>query len=336
MSNNFPEKYFSPTLPNSNEPNLDYFGKGFREFGTASINLVKNVRISENSVVFNYFKIFEDSCITPDDYKRYSKGYKFYFKFLLPKLNFSKKRFLLITDEWTSNYYHWHMFALQRLVALKKNNFLQDSVLVLPEKYKKYPFVLPSLQKFGISEKEIVFLPKKRNIKTVETAIVKVSDYSLLIKEVREILLKNTTEKDFGFGEKIYISRAKQNLRSIVNEKETLLLLEQYGFKKVVMEDFSYDEQINIMRKAKYVISPHGAGLLNILFMPQDGAILELRTKPNSDRPATGYCRMAFVLGLKYFSQICDHVGHDIHSTHKTNLSVNLKKLEKNLELFLN
>ena len=85
------------------------------------VKILKNVRVSSNSVIFNYFNIVKESCIG-ENYKKYSQGFRFYLKFIFPKFNFSKKRFLLITDEWTSNYYHWHIFALKKLLILKQKS----------------------------------------------------------------------------------------------------------------------------------------------------------------------------------------------------------------------
>jgi hypothetical protein len=139
----------------SKDENFDFFLKNNSEeilnknFHQPKVTTLKNVRIATNSVVFRYFKVFQDSCISEENYKRYSK-LSFFFKFIFPKINFSKKRFLLITDEWTGNYYHWHAIALQRLLWFKKYGLLENSILFLPIKYKTYSFVLASLEKFGV------------------------------------------------------------------------------------------------------------------------------------------------------------------------------------------
>lgn len=167
------------------------------------IKFLKNVRISTNSVVFTYFKIFRDSCIGEENYQKYQKGFRFFLKFIFPKLNFSKKRFLLITDEWTSNYYHWHVFALKKLLIIKEKNLLENSLLFLPKKYQKYPFVLPSLTKFGIKKEQIIFLRRKSNIKVKELALVSAPPQNQQYFEQIRKALRN----DFEASEKIYVSR---------------------------------------------------------------------------------------------------------------------------------
>jgi len=330
-------QYPKPTNFDEKNPEFDIF----KNIPTGScsgieIKFLKKVRISTNSVVFNYFKIIPESCIGKN-YKQYQKDYKFFLKFIFPKFNFSKKRFLLITDEWTSNYYHWHIFALKRLLAFKEKNLIENSLLFLPKKYQRYKFVLPSLEKFGIKKDQIVFLPRKSNIKVAELAMVESSQqHPIAFQEISNLLKKDSKKTDLNFGNKLYISREGQVLRFVENEKEVVALLEKYGFKKVVIDRFSYDEQIAICSKAKYLVSPHGAGLTNILFLPNDAAILEMATKPYNNKLITDYYRLASMLGIKYFYQECE-MGETskVKDFHQATLVVDLEKLEKNLQLML-
>ena len=135
------------------------------------------------------------------------------------------------------------------------------------------------------------------------------------------------------FGDKIYISRAGQVLRFVENENEVLALLEKYGFKKIIAEKFSYDEQIAICSKAKYLLSPHGAGLTNLLFMKENSSVLELASAPSSQKY---YYKLASMLNINYFYQECE-MGESskVKDFHHASLLVNLEKLEKNLKLML-
>ena len=332
-------KYKVPNNFDENNQEFDIFKNLPDEiYFSPKIEFYKKVRIATNSVLFNYFKIFKKSCISEENYQKYQKGYKFFLKFIFPKINFSKKRFLLITDEWTSNYYHWHVYSLKRLLALKRENLIDGSLLFLPKKYKSYKFILPSLKKFGVLENQIVFSPRKSNIKVEEAVLADISQQDPeALKEIRQILLKNIENNNLNFGEKIYISRDGQVLRFVENEKEVVELLEKYGFKKVVMDKFSYNEQVAIAAKAKYAISPHGAGLTNILFMQDNSSILEMVTKPSEAKPNTEYYRLSSMLNFKYFYQECEIGSRSkVRDFHQGTLIVDLKKLEKNLRLMLN
>jgi capsular polysaccharide biosynthesis protein len=329
-------EYPRPENFDDKNPEFDVFKQISSERCFApEIKVVRNVRIGNNSVVFNYFKIFPESCIHNVNYEKYRKGFRFFLKFIFPKFNFSKKRFLLITDEWTSNYYHWHIFALKKLLVLKEEGLIENSLLFLPKKYQRYKFVLPSIIKFGIKPEQIVFLPKKSNIKVKELPLITVSrQHPQLFRKLRETLTRDANSHQ-GFGEKVYISREGQVLRFVENEKEVVELLEKYGFKKIIIDKFSYDEQIAICNKAKYLISPHGAGITNVLFMKEGSAVLEMTTaQPNYFNG--DYYVLASMLGLRYFYQECKMgKSSKIMDCHHANLEVDLKVLEKNLQLML-
>jgi hypothetical protein len=296
---------------------------------SSSIAFLKDVRIATNSVVFRYFKVFRDSCILDYTYQKYQKGFGFFLKFIFPKINFSKKRFILITDEWTSNYYHWHAYALKRLLILKENNLLENSLLFLPKKYQKYSFAIPSLLKFGVKKEQIVFLRRKSHIKVKELVMVNTrngDDYKFFDK-IRNILRDDSEPQD-----RVYISREKQRLRFIENEAEVTELLKKYGFKKILAEDISYEEQIKICSKAKYIVGPHGAGLANLMFMKENCSILEL----GETLPTIDYYLMSSFLGIKYHYQKCKFGPNSVvKDPHHGSLVVDPKKLEETLLLML-
>ncbi len=299
------------------------------------IQILKNVRISTNSVIFNYFKIFKESCIGVN-YEKYRKGFRFFFKFIFPKFNFSEKRFLLITDEWTSNYYHWHIFALKKLLILREKNLIENSLLFLPKKYQRYKFVLPSLEKFGIKKNQIVFLRRKSNIKVAELPLIDASkQHPIAFQEIRKILT-NDVKTAPDFGPKIYISREGQVLRFVENEEKVVELLASYGFKKIIIDQFSYDEQIAICSKIKYLVSPHGAGITNLIFMPEGSSVLEMASRPHVNTAVTDYYKLASMLNIKYFYQECEMGSSSkVKDFHHASLVVDLEKLEKNLKQIL-
>ncbi len=330
-------EYHKPINFDEKNPQFDIFkAESSENCLGAETKIVKNVRIATNSVIFNYFKVWRDNCINNIAYQRYSSGYKFFLKFIFPKFNFSKKRFILISDEWTSNYYHWHIIALVRLLILKEQGLLENSLLFLPKKYRRYQFALPSLEKIGVKKNQIVFLPRKSNIKVDELAYCMAYQQNpLAFNELRRVLTSNIKNKS-DLGDKVYISRQGQVLRFVENEEEVVALLQKYGFKKIIMEHLDYEEQIAICSKIKYLVSPHGAGLTNIIFMPENSMILEMATKPYAEKPVTDYYKLADMLNIKYYYQECA-IGpkSPVQDFHQGSLVVDLEKLEENLKLML-
>ena len=75
---------------------------------------------------------------------------------------------------------------------------------------------------------------------------------------------------------RIYISRRAASSRGIANEAELLLVLEEFGFGTVVLEELPWPEQIALFQRAQAVIGAHGAGLTNLVFCGGSAFVLEL------------------------------------------------------------
>lgn len=289
---------------------------------------LKNVRISNNSVIFRFFKILRRSCIGEVIYNKYKNGFGFYLKFIIPRLTFKPKKFILITDEWTSNYYHWHIYSLIRLKKIFEKGVDKNFQLFLPSRYKKYAFVAPSLKKFGIDESKIFYLPKKSHIKAEE--IISCAIRGNLSGEISSI--RNTLRNQNEPTQRIYISREKQVLRFIENEDEVTETLEEFGFKKVIAEHLSYDEQLDLFSKTKYLVGPHGAGLTNMIFMKDGTNVLEFA----NDLPTYDYFGLSNSLGINYMYQFCEYGPNSkVKDPHHGSLIVDISKLRKNLAIIL-
>ena len=94
------------------------------------------------------------------------------------------------------------------------------------------------------------------------------------VKWLRDAALK---ESSMDLGERLYISRAKANYRKVANEQELYPVLEKYGFQIIYFEDYSLADQISICQHAKVLMGLHGAGLVNMAFLPPGGKVIEIR-----------------------------------------------------------
>lgn len=79
-----------------------------------------------------------------------------------------------------------------------------------------------------------------------------------------------------SFGPLIYISRQKSSGRTIINHVEFWKLIQSFGFREVFAEDYSPLELAARMRDARIIMSPHGAGLANIVLGPMSAKVIEL------------------------------------------------------------
>ncbi len=75
---------------------------------------------------------------------------------------------------------------------------------------------------------------------------------------------------------RLYISRANAPWRRVVNEEETVRVLERAGFEQVRLETMSVAEQASTLAAAEAVVAPHGAGLTNLVFCPPGARVIEI------------------------------------------------------------
>ena len=126
----------------------------------------------------------------------------------------------------------------------------------------------------------------------------------------------------------MYISRAKAFKRRIVNEPDCISLLKKYNFNIIILEDYTFLEQISICANAQYIVSNHGAGLSNILFMKPSSSVLELRKE--NDYHNNCYFSLANAMSLNYYYQICAPCNK-YQDAHIANLLVDIEALDFNI-----
>ena len=85
-------------------------------------------------------------------------------------------------------------------------------------------------------------------------------------KYLKYFLFKTLPNRPSTKNKKIYISRSKAARRRVINEHEVMGLLRQYGFEKYCLEDMPLQDQIDLFHDANFVVGPHGAGFVNLIF----------------------------------------------------------------------
>lgn len=142
--------------------------------------------------------------------------------------------------------------------------------------------------------------------------------------KVRTTLLSAFGDPNQG-DERIYISRRLAGRRRIVNESEIVQIFKKLDFQLIRAEDLSFEDQVKLFSRARYLVSNHGAGLTNMLFMKEGGRVLELRHV--SDYVNNCYFNLASALNLKYYYQLCK-AEKDSADPHAADVVVNPKETE--------
>lgn len=295
-----------------------------------------NVRISSSGMLFRGTHILPESFAFPSNinlWRRRSLLKFFATNYLQRRTRSIERDVLWITDDWSNGYFHWLTDALSRLYLMRGR--LNDFLLLLPADYATREFVTSSLSCFGVAAFEFIAPEEVVRCRKLfmpgHTAPSGHYNHEIICG-VRRVLLQalgDTTEKETG--ERVYLSRGRARKRRIDNEDEVIEVLRQLGFHIIYAEDLTFEQQVKLCSRTRYLVSNHGAGLTNMLFLRADAGVLELRHE--TDATNNCYFTLASALGLNYFYQTCQPV--DDQDPHSADLVVDLDKLKSNLSLLL-
>ena len=105
-------------------------------------------------------------------------------------------------------------------------------------------------------------------------------------------------------------------------------MLKQFGLESYCLEDISFLDQIRLLAQAKLLISNHGAGLTNMLFMPAGSRVIEFRKE--NDCINNCYFSLANALGLDYLYLLTKPLKDD----HNSDVMIDSDQLKSLLEKY--
>ena len=202
---------------------------------------------------------------------------------------------------WAHNFYHWTMDILPRLGWYEDLPELRDMPLVM---WDSAPgFVRASLA-LAAPDAQVLWLPKgvhsferlavPTNFSNPTTLSARSVDY---LRERYLPALRRALPDDFAASERLYVSRADAGIRRIANEPELEARLAEHGFRKVVMSDHSLAAQAELFARAKWIVAPHGAALVNLSFCKPDAKVVEIFQEGHESR---SFYAIAGLVGLDY------------------------------------
>ena len=231
-----------------------------------------------------------------------------------------------ITDNWSGGYFHWFTDALPRLIAC--NDHITNHIILIPSELGKIKFISDSLNLLGLNY-EIV--QNKVHIKKLllPSHTAQSGNYNqFILTQLRELFgIKNGVT----VFRNIYISRKKSEKRMVSNEEELIILLKRYHFEIHYFEEYSLIKQIEIMQQTKTLIGLHGSGLTNMLFMPQNGNVIELRNY--GDAHNNCYFSLASDLNMNYYYQQCKGTSNDTYISDVTVPLIDFKNILEGLTI---
>lgn len=286
------------------EGELDFCKKEF-SYQTYDVRLIdmKNCIVNHMGFAYEQEKLMLNKFSLLDE-KRYKKKltYKHYVKRVLFKTKraLGNEKYLLAFDEWSSSHYHWFCDVLPRLFAIR--HLVEDYILLLPETKYIRDVGLESLEFFDLNPAGIEFIQEPELVKVKQLSIV---THTCLTGYINDKILADMQAHIFSkqtnptAQNKIYVTRDKARYRKVLNESEVWDVVKSNGYDILRFEDLTWKEQIAAMASAKSMVSMHGAGLTNALFMSKGSAVLEFRR----DRIYHNQCfwHLSAALNLNYY-----------------------------------
>ncbi|MBX3101072.1 MAG: glycosyltransferase family 61 protein [Bacteroidetes bacterium] len=222
-------------------------------------------------------------------------------------------RLLHFTEEWSLGYFHWICDALPRLWCLRA--YWESHQIWLPERYR-VGYVQDSLALLGLSAN---FYPEGAYLKAQEAVVCDMvaptGNYRpALVQSLFTHLSRLNHEEPpiHPAPRALFISRRKAPRRYIADEARISEQLNTLGVHTVQMEDYTFGQQIALLRHARLLIGLHGAGLTNQVFMPPGGTVLELRFE--SDARNNAYFSLANAMEHRYYYLTGQGSHTDTHS----------------------
>lgn len=196
------------------------------------------------------------------------------------KIIFNKTQFIdedtyLFFDNLSSNYYHWFTESLPRLFAA--NGKIENRTCILPHNLND--FQERSLSYLDLSKKSFIHennLLKVKNMVFLPYVGTADEHNAEIIESIKNFYISKIVNSNIKPFRLLFLSREKAGYRKILNEKAIRQIMETHKFEVICAEDYSFEEQVNIFRGVEVLISPHGAGLTNMIFMNAHTTVVEL------------------------------------------------------------
>ena len=264
-------------LLNRKEPE-NYLPEDERHFaGDLNVTVKEtHIRVFKKATVvqhllFNGFQIAEEYCLSRKILFRKK------IKALLKRCAFKKRKIagaVWVLDQWSFGYFHWLTEVLPRILVAKNNGY--SFPIVFPENSIKYLYFSDSLNALG-ADAEFYQLDASLQIRNcIAPSHLQPAQFDPeQIKQVRNCFRQyDGLEQNTSKSKRIYISRTIAQRRFVRNESELESILSRFGFETIYMEKLSFQEQRILMSETAFLISNHGAGLTNMIFMPDSATVI--------------------------------------------------------------
>jgi hypothetical protein len=207
-----------------------------------------------------------------------------------PAVDFGEAAWVM--GRWHRNYYHWLLYHLPRIMVLQDHG--AERRVLIPGPGPLRPVIEASLSALGVDPaglRAAVAGPMRAD----PLWIVEADRFDpVLLRELRKRIAGNPGAP----ARRVYVSRERTARRRLTNPEAVLGPLGRAGFDAVRTEEMTFAEQVALASRTEILVGVHGAGLTNMLFMPEGAHVVELA---NPRYPSPAFYALAAALGLRYW-----------------------------------
>ena len=226
----------------------------------------------------------------------------------LPRRRRIDARVAILNMRCSHNYYHWLLDVMGRIGTLRRGRVAADFYLV----DCVTPFQRNALAALGINEAQLIQPHFGLSLQAEELLLPCFPTAVCLQTFRRELLQAFHRERMIvpvrPEGQRLFISRRQANTRRLGNERDVVSFLREHGFETHCLEDYSLEQQCQLLQSAEMIVAAHGAGLANLIFARPDAAVIEIvqNDRYNIDL----FPRLSRVVGLSHCQVIAPRAQH--------------------------
>ncbi len=268
--------------------------------------------ISKGIVIDSKNRIILESTLFQTEYLNnlYSNHLVFLKQFLPKK---KETNVISLLNKLDNNYFHWTLESLTRILLVYEKPFFQEYKILIKadalpfiEQSLKFLFNIPNAniitknlgENYKVEKALVISFPHIRN---TDTQLTNVYNPEIIRKlntlahhRLESIKLKyEKTPKNF------IISRREAFERRILNEEKLIESLSEFNFVSVVLENFSYMEQVALFAGADRIISSHGAGIANLIYA-KNPILIEIFPERRNIRDAFYFAQISAALRIEH------------------------------------
>lgn len=193
----------------------------------------------------------------------------------LPRVTHFPGRLAVMGYNYAHGYYHWMLEILPRFEILRRSGIAYDGLYMSP---LVTSFQREALELIGFDAKRALWSNTRTHVKADQLVVPSLPGAPGQIPRwvagyLRDVFLP---KQAFAQTERILISRRKAARRRILNDEQVLASLRPFGFREVILEDYTVREQAKLFASAEWVVATHGAALTNLVFCSPGTHVVEL------------------------------------------------------------